>query len=363
MAAITVNGACSSRHAVPPDAMGDTRTYLDDASRAPAADQTVPADPQVEWEARLGRGTLGALAVGAGAAAVTTVDRWLYAFDPRNGEVYWRTRGDTPFGAGPLVEGDRLYVASEGQDGAVSAHQLRKGKRIWRRRVGDVAAPMVIGDSLLFGTTHAVGHTFALRKRDGEIAWRARTGGSIAGPLLVGAYVVVATLTDSLFVLEAASGDIVTRVALGASTAAPLALSDDSTAIITTPSGSVIAVTIPSGRIAWRHEAGRPIFGSPAVTRDTVFALTNGCTLWMIPRSNVGAAGSRSLGCISVAPPLITRDGVLVATVGGQIVMYDRSTGARRWERSVGGELRQAPVLVDGRVLVAPIVGAVVSYR
>jgi outer membrane protein assembly factor BamB len=363
LAAITVNGACSARRTVPPDAIGANRTYLEGAARAPARDIVAPDDPEIEWEAAMGRGTLGAVAAGPAAAALTTVDRWLYVFDPRTGRPYWRMRGETPFGAGPLVDGGRVYAASEGRDGVVAAYELRRGRRVWRRRMGDVAAPIALGDSLLFGTTQAVGHTFALRTDDGEIAWRERTGGSLSGPLLAGAHVVVVSLTDSLYVLDAASGRAVTRMALGASTAAPLALADDTTAVIATPTGSVIAVTIPSGREAWRHEAGRPIFGSPVVARDTVFVLTNDCTLWMIPRMNAGAAGSRSLGCNSVAPPLITRDGVLVATVGGTLVMFDRSTGSRRWERSVDGELRQAPVLVDGRVIAAPIIGPVVSYR
>jgi outer membrane protein assembly factor BamB len=361
--AISVNGACARKHAVPPDAIGEVRTYLDVDSRAPAQDREAPNAPELDWEAPLGRGSLGMPAVGSGAAAVTTVDRWLYAFDPRNGEVYWRTRGETPYAAGPLVASGRVYAASEGRDGAVSAHQLHKGKRIWRRRMGDVAAPMALGDSLLFATTQASGHTFALRAGDGEVAWRARTGGSRSGPLFVGSYVAVVSLTDSLFVLNAASGEIVTRVALGTSTAAPLALANDSTAVLTTPAGSVIAVTIPSGRIAWRHDGGRPIFGSPVVVRDTVFALTSDCTLWTIPRGQTFASDSMMLDCNSVATPLITRSGVLVATVGGDIVMFDRSDGTRRWERRVGGELRHAPMLVDGRVLVAPIYGPVVSYR
>jgi outer membrane protein assembly factor BamB len=363
IAAISVNGACSARRAVPPDAMGEVRTYLDDVSRAPAQQLDVRDDPELDWEADLGRGSLGMPAVGPRAAAVTTVDRWLYAFDPRDGAIYWRTRGETPFGVGPLVADGRIYAASEGRDGAVSAHQLRKGKRIWRRRMGDVAAPMVLGDSLLFASTLAAGHTFALRTRDGSVAWRTRTGGSRSGPLHLGSHLAVVSLTDSLFVLDAASGEIVTRVALGTSTAAPLALANDSTAVMTTPGGSVIAVTIPSGRIAWRHETRRPIFGSPVVVRDTIFALTNDCTLWMIPGAQTFAADSTMLGCNSVATPLITRNGVLVATVAGDIVMFDRSTGTRRWERRVGGELRQAPVLMDGRVLVAPTLGPVVSYR
>ncbi|HUF30434.1 MAG TPA: PQQ-binding-like beta-propeller repeat protein [Gemmatimonadaceae bacterium] len=363
MAAIGVNGGCVRRHAVPPDALGEVRTYLGTASRAPALDGEVRDDPELEWEASLGRGTLGVPAMGPGAAAVTTIDRWLYAFDPRTGGIYWRTRGETPYGVGPVVDRDHIYVGSEGRDGMVAAYELRKGKRVWRRRIGDVAAPLTLGDSLLFGSTHALGYTFALRTDDGEIAWRERTGGSVSGPLLIGSYVAIVSLTDSLFVLDAASGEIVTRVALGTSTAAPLARADDSTVVMTTPAGSVIGITIPSGRIAWRHETRQPILGTAVVALDTVFALTSRCTLWTIPIFNLGTATSRALGCNSVAPPVLTRNGVLVATTGGDIVMFDRSSGQRRWERRIGGELREAPVIVDGRVLVAPTLGPVVSYR
>lgn len=363
MAAISVNGACSRRRPVPPDAIGDVRTYLGDPSRAPAGNAEVRDDPQVVWEVALGRGTMGVPAIGSEAAAITSVDRWLYAFDPRSGRIYWRTRGESPYGTGPLVANGRIFAASEGRDGSITAYELRKGKQVWRRRVGDVAAPMVLGDSLLFGTTQAVGHTFALRAANGEVAWRARTGGSRSGPIIVGSHVAMVSLTDSLFVLDAASGDIVTRAGLGTSTAAPLAKLDDSTVVMTTPDGSVIAITVPSGRIAWRHDARGPIFGAPAVVRDTVFALTNSCTLWMIPAAHSASADSLALGCKSVAPPLITRDGVLIATIDGNVVMFSRSNGRLRWERRVGGELRQAPILADGRVMVAPTLGPVVSYR
>ena len=363
MAAIGVNGGCARRHAIPPDAMGEVRTYLGSASRAPSVDGTVSDDPELEWEANLGRGTLGIPAVGPSAAAVTTIDRWLYAFDPRTGGIYWRSRGETPYGVGPVVGPHHIYVASEGRDGMIAAYEIRKGKRVWRRRIGDVAAPLTLGDSLLFGTTQALGYTFALRTDDGEVAWRERTGGSVSGPLLMGSYLAIVSLTDSLFVLDAASGEIVTRVALGTSTAAPLARVDDSTVVMTTPDGSVMGVTIPSGRVAWRHETQQPIFGTAVVARDTTFVLTSGCTLWMIPIFNIAAASSETLGCNSVAPPTLTRDGVLVATTGGDIVMFDRSTARRRWERRIGGELREAPVLLDGRLLIAPTLGPVVSYR
>lgn len=362
LAAISVNGACTRGRRVPPDANIDVREYLVRADRAPAAGLTLGDAPAREWDADLGRGSLGAAAGGEGVAVVATVDRWIYAFDPATGRRYWRSRGDAPFGVGPLVTGGRVFVASEGRDGTVTAYELRRGKRLWRERVGDVAAPLSVTDSMVLGVTQTQGAIFALRASDGESLWRTRVGSTRSAPLPLGRHIAVVTLTDSLLILDAANGEVVRRVSLGASTAAPLARANDSTAIVASPSGRILAVIVPSGRIAWQVETGAPVPAAPVVARDTVFAITNRCTLWTIP-VNGARADSTAFGCVTVAPPLITRHGVLVATVSGELMMFDRTTRERRWTLQTNRELRQPPLVLGERMLVFPSVGRVVSYR
>lgn len=367
---MAVNAACacvgcaSATRPVPRDIAGDVREYLRVPSRAPSADERVADDPQLAWRADLGRGTVGALAVGEGVSVVASVDRWVYAFDTRSGRPYWRFHADAPYGTGPVISGGRVFAASEGRDGALVALDLYTGRRLWRRRVGDVAAPLVAGDSLVFGATELGGTAFALHARTGRRAWSRYVGASRSGPLVVGRSVMLVTLTDTLFVLDAATGAIRARTALETSTLAPLALADDSTAVVSTPDG-VIAVTVPQGRIKWRVATSEQILGAPAVARDTVFALGNRCTLWAIPVRAPTAADSTAgpADCVTVAGPLVLRDGVLVATISGLVALLDRTRGGWTWTRRLGGELRHPPVVLNRQIVIGPTLGDVVSYR
>jgi outer membrane protein assembly factor BamB len=347
---------------VPPEARADVREYLGDARRAPSAEEVIDTAPARVWSAQAGRGSVGAPAVGDRVAAVTTVDRWVYALDTRTGRTFWRYRGDAPYGAGPSMGDGRVYVASEGREGRLTALSLRDGKRRWRVRVGDVAGPLVVHDGAVFGATQD-GVAFAYAAEDGRPRWTRKVGPSRSGPLLAGSSLALVTLTDSLIVLDARTGAVQTRAGLPTSTLAPLALVDDSTVAVTSPAGALLVVGLPDGRLRWHIRTGAPIFGAPAVWRDTVFALTNDCTLWAVPAAEPARADTTAVGCVAVAGPTIVRDGVLIAAIGGEIIYVDRRTGRRVWTRVVRGELRHPPVVRHGQILVAPASGAVVSFR
>ena len=357
-----VTGCAAGGGSVPREALSDVREYLGTASRAPAALERVDSAPATVWRTSAGRGTTGAPAVGDRVTAIATVDRWVYALDTRTGRVFWKFRGDGPYGAGPVMAGGRVFAASEGREGKLTAIALASGKRRWQANVGDVGAPLAAGDSTVHGATQQ-GFAFAYRADNGRRLWTRAVGPTRSGPLLLGRYVVYATLTDSLVVLDAGTGANVARAALPVSTAAPLARLDDSTALLASGSGRLVAAAVPSGRVRWQVETREPIYGAPVVTQDTVFALTNRCTLWVVPVATPARATTEAIGCVSEAAPTIVRGGVLVATVRGEVIYFDRGAGRVVWTRAVRGELRHPPSVRNGQILVAPIFGPVVSFR
>jgi outer membrane protein assembly factor BamB len=164
-------------------------------------------------------------------------------------------------------------------------------------------------------------------------------------------------------VLDAASGKVEVRAALPATAVAPLARLDDSTVVLASPMGSVLAVALASGRVRWEVHTGAPVSGAPAVADDTVFALTNTCTLWAIPVAAPTQPDTSAVGCVTEAGPTIVRNGVLVATVRGEVIYFDRAAGRRVWTRSVRTEVRQPPAVHNGQIIVAPILGPIVSFR
>lgn len=361
LAAIVATACGVSFHDVPRGGANDVADYLGGPTRAATATERVDTAPGRVWRVTAGRGTLGAVAMGERVTAIATVDRWVYLLDSRSGRVLWRYRGDAPYGAGPVIGFGRVFAASEGRDGRISAIDLRSGKRKWSARVGDVGSPLTLADSSIYGVTQS-GEAFAYAAGSGKRRWVRIVGPSRSGALVTPSRVVVVTLTDSLFVLDRATGAIVTRALLGASTIAPLALVGDSAVALSSPGGAIVLASL-SGTVRWRRPTGAPVFGSPVVIGDTIFAVTSRCTLWAIPASDPAGADSASLGCNTVAPPALVRDGVLVATVTGDVIYYDRARRRRVWTRAAKGELRQPPAILHGQIIVAPAIGDVVSFR
>ena len=361
LAAIVAAACGVTFHDVPRGGANDVTEYLGGPTRSSTAAERVDSAPERVWSATAGRGTLGAVAMGERVTAIASVDRWVYLLDSRSGRVLWRYRGNAPYGAGPVIGAGRVFVASEGRDGRLTAIDLHSGKRKWSANVGDVGSPLTLADSSLFGVTQS-GEAFAYAAGSGKRRWMRVIGPSRSGALVTAARVAVVTLTDSLFVLDRFTGAIVTRASLGASTLAPLALVGDSAVALSSPGGEVVLASL-TGVVLWRRATGAPVFGAPVVIADTVFAVTSHCTLWAIPVTVPSAADTASLGCNTLAAPAMVRDGVLVATVGGDVVFFDRARRRRVWSRSAQGELRQPPAILHGQIIVAPAIGDVVSFR
>jgi len=356
--------ACASTSGhVPDEIPAEAREYLLTSSRAPSAGETIAPEPRLVWRANVGRGVKGLPAVTSRVTLVTTTDRWVYALDTRTGEMFWRRRGDGAYSIGPVVGRGRVFVASEGTGGRVTALRLADGRRMWQTSVGDVSAPLVLRDSVLYGVTDD-GITFAIARTDGRVLWRRTAGPSRSGPVVTESFVAISTLRDTLVVLNRETGTMVSASRLPSATAAPGALMDDSTLVLTSPGGAIYAVHVPSGGVRWSVDTGEPVPGGAVAHRDTVFALGGSCTLFRV-RRHAPTSLERTMvpGCITTATPLVTRDGVLVATLSGVLMHISRATGARTWIQRIGGALRHPPVVVDRQIILATLGGEVFAFR
>ena len=363
-ALVGVNAACAgASRELPRDAPVEVREYLLTPTRAASASETIDGEPRLVWRAKVGRGVASLPAVSSRVTLVTSTDRWVYAIDTRSGATFWRRRGDGSFATAPVAAGGRVFVASEGTGGRVTALRLTDGGRIWQTTVGDVSTPLALRDSVLYGVTDE-GGAFALGVARGNLLWRRSTGPSRGGPLVTAGRIVVATLRDSLIVLERHSGAIVGAFRLQSSTASPLALLDDSTAVVASPEGSIDALHIVTGTVRWSVRTGEPIPGSPVVHGDTVFALGGSCTLIRVPR-HAPTVPRRDVmpNCVTITAPLVLRNGVLVATVSGDVTYVSRASGTAVWTRRTGGVIRHPPVVLDRQIVLATLGGEIFGFR
>jgi glucose dehydrogenase len=347
---------------VPRVGVNEWHEYLGDPSRAPAADEDLGSTPTIAWLAEVGRGVTGAAAVGERVTVVASAERWVHALDTRSGELFWRYRGPGAYGAGPVIGGGQVFVATEGGDGFVTAIDVFTGRRRWQRRLGPVASPLVLRDTTLYVVTQS-GLLFALDSRTGTARWSRLAAPSRAGALVTGAFVAVAGLNDSLLVFARDGGQVLARTRLPVSVIAPLAAWGDSLAIAASPAGSLAAVHLPAGDVRWQVTTGDPVAGSPAVAGDTAYALTTACALWRIPVSGPPHPEPAPLGCRTATGPMLVRGGLLVATIRGELQLHDRAGRTRRWSIELGGEIRHPAIIQHGQIVVVPVLGDVVSLR
>ena len=360
-ALVSVNACAPAYRAAPPSQERRWTAYLGSSRRANAAADTLAADPAPVWRTDVGRGVVGAPALTEGLVLLSQVDRHLAVLDRRTGAVVWRHGFGENIGSGPLVDYDRVYVATETEEGRVAALDLATGNRQWSTRVGDVAAPIAMRDARIYaGTTD--GLLVALSADGGSVLWRVRLPGGVrAAPVAVAEGVIVATASDSLFLVNGTTGEIRARRGTSGAVLAAPALAD-SLLVVGTTSGRLEGCDAATLRTLWSRDLGSGVVGAVAVQRDTAFVLTHDGDLWRVPLRLPEGATKLALGVVARAAPVPVAGGVLVADVTGQLSLVGAG-GARLWTAKLHPPLSE-PAVVDGRFFVAASErGEVVAYQ
>ena len=337
--------------------------YLGTQRHDASARETLNPDPRPLWHASMGRGVRGSPALGEAVVAVGTADRTIVLVDRASGDVWWRTRLDGTVRAGPLLDEDRLYIATEAQpQGRVYAIRLRDGKQLWHRGVGSVTAPLAFdGDAIYAGTED--GTMARLDPEAGSVIWRTPLSGAVrAGPLVSPHGLVVATTSDTLYLLDRDKGTVHARLALpGAVLATPA--TDGRRVYLATVSGRIVAVDLASWTVSWDRSAGDAVYGAPAIVADTLYVLARDGRLWVIPAATPDGAISHTLDIVATAGPTPLASGVLVGSVSGEVLLVDPRSGEIRWRAQVTGPIEEPPLVRDRQVVVVAGRGNIHTYR
>ena len=337
--------------------------YLGTLRHDASAAETLNPDPRPLWRTAAGRAVVGSPALGETVLAAGTTDRNVVLLDRASGDVLWRQRLGGSVRAGPLLDQDRLYVGTElTPEGKVYALRLKTGKPIWEMTLGSVAAPLALdGDALFAGTEE--GWVARLDPESGRVVWRRQLAGAVrAGPVASGGHVVVATTSDTLFLLSRETGEVRARIATPGAVLST-AVVDAGRVYLGTTEGHVLAVTLPDLRVAWDHRAGDAVYGALALARDTLYALTRNGRLWLVPVANPGGARSFDLNVVAVAGPTPVSAGVLVGSVAGELLLVSTADGQVRWRAQVDGPIDEPPLVRDRELFVVAGRGDIHAFR
>lgn len=334
--------------------------YLGAPSRAPFADQTLPAQDTLVWRTGVGKEAAGPIALGASVLAVQTVNKDIALLSRETGAILWKRRLNNASTTGPLITTDRVYTATSDPDGKVYALRLATGGSDWERGLGSVTGALALTGGMVVAAT-IEGGVAALDTSTGHVRWRRRLHGPVRGGVTaVGDRVLVAT-DDSLFLLGASDGKPVAVVRTPGAVLAPPAVVGD-TIILGSPDGVIAALTRDSLRTLWSLKTGAGVVGSPAVARDTAFAVTQTGTLWCVPLAWPETPDTNVTTLDALASPAPVSDGVVMASVTGTVA-FTTCGGPVHTLLTVHGPVSYPPLVADGAIVVSDGAGYVSRWQ
>jgi outer membrane protein assembly factor BamB len=206
---------------------------------------------------------------------------------------------------------------------------------------------------------------------DGERRWEvdlpevSRTGVTVAGDLAV-----VGSNDGTVTAVDVGTGTVAWTADAGGVLDQPLAAGRD---LVLAPvrgddtiAAGLLALDAADGAEAWRYAppTSAVVAGSPAIADDAAYTafsdgsvhavdLGDGTERWRVRTNQIAA----------LAPPALSGDLVVVVDLAGQVYAFDAATGERTWDHARNVPVfHPAPVAVGGYVVIGTIEGQVVAF-
>src|SRR5690606_1638161 len=245
-----------------------------------------------------------------------------------------------------------------------------RGRTAWDRTIGASPFPPLIVEGAVYFAT-ARGELVALGVEDGDELWRTRLRGSAAStPVHHGDGILVATVRDTLYRLDRASGRITARAPLPATVSAAPALVAD-TLYLPLQTGDLVAYRLPGLEELWRAPFGAPILAAPVAGPDgSLYVLNRNAEVWRVRRGaragerTASLAGERiaSLDGAARASLAVAQGRLLVGRLDGRLFLLE-ADGRVVWERDFEDSIAAPVTVADGALYVPLLGGTIVKLR
>ncbi len=354
--------ACRPARPLPGVPPGQWSSLLGDAHRSAYVAEVVPERVEIAWRRTVGPGITAALQVHGDVVLATTTARAAVTLRAADGAQYWRSGFSATIAGSVLKQGHRVIVATGDRDRRIHALEITQGRRLWSRDAGAVRVePVLVDDRIVLA--NEAGWVAAFAQADGLNLWRVQVGAApAAAPVVWDGRVVVATLRDSLFLIDAEDGRIAGRTRLSAPPSAPGLIRAD-TLIQPLSDGTVAGIVLPSLAIAWRASLGTaPVLAAPVpLGEHAVALLTRDADVWRLDpggrATRLARLGGGATGSLTAAA-----NGLLVGRLDGTLFMLSHA-GSVVWQTRFGASIVAPVAIASGSVYVALLSGDVVRLR
>ncbi len=267
----------------------------------------------------------------------------------------------------PILVGSRLFQINN--TGHVEALSKAKGKILWRKRIGTLAASSPgygggrIYVTLLTRAGSAAGRVVAMRPRDGKLVWsRPLPARAESSPLYERRRIYFGSESGTIYCLDAATGATKWTFQAAGPVKASLALSGGRL-YFGDYGGRVYAVRASDGHLAWRSTTHGSRFGfgsgnfysTAAVAFGRVYVGNTDGSMYSFAADSGRLAWSTSTGAYVYSSPAVAQvpggqPTVYFGSYDGSFYAVDARSGARRWSFRSGGRISGAPTVVGNIV-------------
>jgi outer membrane protein assembly factor BamB len=123
--------------------------------------------------------------------------------------------------------------------------------------------------------------------------------------------------------------------------------------------GTVHAISMRSGKVAWQHATpgGPRMASSPAVDGDEIVYHTMGGHVYVLDRANGQVKWSWNAGSAIESSPVVVHGVDYFGTAGGQMYALDLRRHKVRWSRYLGAKITSSAAIEHGRLFIGDYAG------
>jgi outer membrane protein assembly factor BamB len=291
--------------------------------------------------------------------------------------------------AAPIIWGDRLFVTSAEDEGALRflfCLDPRSGEQLWSRVVGmnrshkhlkgswASSTPCTDGKQVYVAFADEERYTLAAYDFEGELVWRRSLGafqsqhGQGASPIVYDGVVILANDQDgpsSVMAFDAATGNTVWSVLRPAdvtSYATPLVLElpgDEPQLICSNVVQGVASLEPKTGRVNWQsgklpaRPVGSPVFADGLIVQACGTGGVGKALVAVDPSQPENAAMARTRYTLDrevpyVPTPIAYKEHIYLLGDNGVAHCLTAATGEKVWTKRLGGKYSGSAVCIDG---------------
>jgi outer membrane protein assembly factor BamB len=302
--------------------------------------------PVVKWKTFVGGESYASPVVGPNAVYVATKAGSLIALRLANGSELWRVHvGDYVARTTPALSENTLYVASGYTLLAVDAETGQERWSVPLRFAGS-CSPVVDGDRVYVATQE--GHLSAFSTKTGEEVWHYRNDNLLFGsPAVADGVVVIADESGVATAIDAQSGRELWQRTVGGEAFTTPAIARG-VVYVATDAPALAAFELKTGAQLWRRDIGGE--SSPAAADGVVFLGGDDQSVRAIDAATGETRWSSPLGYAIQSSVTFADEGVYIGS-GPTVTAINRRDGTTLWTHVTGGTVTADIAVVDGRVI------------